>query len=75
MNLESRLSKLEQQHSEARGYVIQKGESETNSEAIAAACVQPSEQDLVILLCRGLGGSGCAIDPAERLVSQFAVQS
>jgi hypothetical protein len=71
MNLETRLSKLEQQHSTARGYVIQKGVNETNSEAISATGVQPGEQDLVILLQRFRSV------PADkpRLVSQFAVAS
>jgi hypothetical protein len=71
MNLESRLSKLEHRHSPARGYVIQKGQNETNDQAIAAAGIQPSEQDLVILLQR------FATVPADRprLVSQFAVAS
>lgn len=75
MNMESRLSKLEEQHSPARGYIIRKLENETGDQAIVAAGIQPNEQDLVIMLCRGLGGGGCAIDPAERLVSQFAVAS
>jgi hypothetical protein len=72
MNLESRLSKLEQQHSPAAcGYVIHKDADETNDQAIAAAGIQPSEQDLVIVLQR------FATVPAnkQRLVSQFVVAS
>jgi hypothetical protein len=72
LNLESRLSKLEQQHSPgAQGYVVQKGVNETDSEAIAAAGIHPGEQDLVILLQRFV------TVPADkpRLVSRFAVAS
>jgi hypothetical protein len=75
MNLESRLSKLEQQHSPSRGYIILLGADETTGEATEAAGIQPSEQDQIIFVRRGIAGDGRAIDPAKRLVSCFAVVS
>jgi hypothetical protein len=71
MNLESRLSRLEEQHNPARGYVIRKAENETGDHAINAAGIKPSENDLVIMLCRG----AATIAPDTRLVSCFAVAS
>jgi hypothetical protein len=75
MNLESRLSKLEQQHSPSRGYIVLLGADETTTEATAAAGIQPNERDQIIFVRRGIAGDGCAIDPTKRLVSCFAVAS
>ena len=70
MSIKYRLSRLEQRHSPARGFVICVGDDETDADAITSAGILPTDRDLVILLRRG-----GVVDPAKRFVSQFEVSA